>query len=90
MWSEKIRNVAENLRNAGKSYNEIATILNISKQSARNLCLYKPKSIKKKTGPKDKINGFTSYRIRREVNNLKKSEQKVTTTKIIQNCKLDI
>jgi len=46
--------------------------------------------IKKKRGPKVKITGFKSYRVHREIRNIIKYGVKVTTTKIIRNCNLDV
>ena len=90
MRSNEIREIAKNLRNDGRSYGEIARTLHISRQSVYNLCNYKLSAVKKKRGPKQKIIGFTLYRMQREVGNIKSSGKKVTTTKIIANCNLDI
>jgi len=90
MKSNDVRILVKNMRNTGRSYGEIAGILHISRQSVRNLCNYKLNAVKKKRGPKLKINRFTSYLIQREVANIKCSGKKVTTTKIISNCNLNI
>jgi len=78
------------MRTEGKSFADISEVLNITRHSARHLCNYKPKMIKKKRGPKVKITGFRSYRVHREIQNIKKYVEKVTTTKIIRNCNLDV
>ena len=82
MRSNELRKVVINMRNDGLSYGEISGILNISRQSVINMCNYQL-ILHKKRGPKEKINGFTSYLVKREVLNIKMSEEKVTTAKII-------
>ena len=64
MKSNELRKVVINMRNDGLSYGEISGILNISRQSVINMCNYQLILHKKKRGPKEKINGFTSYRVK--------------------------
>ena len=90
MKSKCIRKLALRYRADGKSYNEISDILDISKECARHLCRYKIKSVTIKRGPKCKLNGLDQFRLRKEVQNIKMMQQKVTTTKIMKNCKLNI
>jgi len=90
MRSKEFRELATVMRNQGKSYGDIARTLNVSKQSARNLCNYQLKINKKKSGPKQIISGFGAYRIGRQIRNLKMLGEKVTTTKIINNCNIKI
>ena len=78
------------MRGDGKSYVEIAVVLNVTRQITRHLCNYELSGNKKKRGPKEKIRNFDVYRIHREISNIKKYGKKVTTTKIIANCNLEI
>ena len=78
------------MRNNGKSYGDISAALYITRQSARHLCKYEMKISKMKRGLKEKITGFNSYRVHREIQNIKKFKENVTTTNIIRNCNLDI
>ena len=72
MKSKDIRNLAKEMRNNGKSYGDISAALHITRQSARHLCKYEIKISKMKRGPKEKITGFNSYRVHREIQNIKK------------------
>ena len=90
MRSNEFRDLASVMRNDGKSYADIARALHVSKQSAVNLCKYQLKTSKRKRGPRQIINGIRRYHITREICNLKLLGQKVTTTKIIRNCNLEI
>lgn len=90
MKSEFARKIANRYREERMSFTEIGHILCISKEVARNLCRYKLKSVPLKRGPKLKLKGLDRFRIRREVQNIKNAQQKVTTTKIMTNCRLNI
>ena len=89
MRSNELRKVVINMQNDGLSYGEISGILNISRQGVVNLCNYQL-ILHKKRGPKEKINGFTSYQVKREVLKIKISGEKVTAAKFINNCNLNI
>lgn len=88
MHSDEFRNMAKRLKENGFSYNEIALELSISKKMAINLCNYKKKMMKKKTGPKNKITKKDHVRIKREISKLQNEKKKVFSRKIIQNCDL--
>lgn len=90
MKPEILRNLAQKHRKDGKTYKEIGNILNITDQCARNLCRYSIKKDVRKRGPKFKLQGLDRFRIRREVTIIKTAKEKVTTTKIITNCRLNI
>ena len=90
MRSIELNQLAIKLRKQEKSYGEIASTLEVSRQSAKNLINYKLKLLKTKGAPKPKIRGLDSFRIRREISNLKRDGQKVTTTKIIRSCNLKV
>ena len=81
MRSNELRKIVINMQNEGLSYGEIFLILNISRQSVINMCNYQLILHKKKRGPKERINGFTSYRVKRKVLNIKMSGEKVTLAK---------
>ena len=90
MKSIDIKIVAQRMRTEGKSFVDISEALHITRHSARHLCNYQPNLIKKKRGPEAKITAFRSYRVHREIQNIKKYGEKVTTTKLIRNCNLDV
>lgn len=85
---EKI--LAQKWKSDGKSYNEIASNLKISKQSARNLCVYKCRKPSLKRGPKFKIDSKAKLRIKREISYLKNEGMKVNSPKLIRNCNLNV
>lgn len=90
MRSKVQRDLAEKLKKENKTYGEIGAILGVTKDAARNLCNYKLKVNKKKTGCKPKINSKTRYAMRKEITLLKNEGKKINTTKIIRNCNLNI
>ena len=90
MKSIDIKIVGQHMRTEGKSFVDISEALHITRRSARHLCNYQPKMIKKKRSPKVEITGFISYRVNREIQNIKNYGEKVTTTEIIRNCNLDV
>ena len=73
------------MRIGGKAYGDIVSILNVSRQNARDLCNYQVSMKKKKRGPKQKNSGIRACAVRLEINNIKLSGEKVTTTKVISN-----
>ena len=90
MRSEIERKLAKKLKLEGNTFSQISTILGISKDSVRNLYRYGIKLNKKSTRPKPKVNSKMKYSIRREIALLRKYGKKVNTTKIINNCNLNI
>lgn len=90
MYSEEIRGLANHNRNLGKSYSEIAQILNISRSTVIMLLRYKKKSHKQKTGPKAMIDSKLSLRIKRYIRNSNESGLKVNCHTIMRNCELGI
>lgn len=88
MHSTEFRSLAKKWKENGATYNEIGRRLEISKKSAINLCQYKLKKLKKKTGPKNKITKKLQLKMKREISNILNSGQKVFSQKIIQNCDL--
>ena len=83
------KDIAKRLKGAGRSYKEIADLMNVSRDVARNLC--RPVTlIRNKPGPKGKITKYNKLSIKREVCRLRQLCQKVNSTKIINNCKLSV
>lgn len=89
MKNETQRKVVQSMKSSGSTYNEIADILGITKDSVRNLYRYKCKAITKKRGPKVKLNSSLQLRFKREISNLKKRGEKVNSPKLIRNCNIN-
>jgi len=90
MKTDKEKELAIKWKNEGKSYREISSLLNISRSSAQSLCRYTKKIIKKKRGPKFKLNKANKLHIKRQISNLYLATEKVTANKIKSLCNLDI
>ena len=63
---------------------------NISKNSVANMYYYHGKELKNKCGPKFNISKFEKLRIKREIVNLKKGNEKINSSKIKKSCYLRI
>jgi len=83
------RKLAIQWRTEGLSYSAIATRLSITRDAACNLCSYKLKRIKMKTGPKLKIDKASQLRVKRKICAFNESKEKINTTKLIEECDLD-
>lgn len=83
------RNEVLKLRDEGLTYDEIGTKLNLKWYSVRNICIYKRKSIKKKTGPKRKITKPQGLMMKRRIVLMKEQCERVTSPKIIKECQLN-
>ena len=70
MRSEVERRISKQLKNKGNSYQDIADIMKVSRDVARNLCR-SVLQVKKKTGPKGKITKYNELSIKREVSRLR-------------------
>ena len=70
MTYSNLRNAAKQLKNQGKSYAEIGTILEMPRYAAKNLISYKCKAKKMKPGQKKKINKSAAISIKREISRL--------------------
>ena len=90
MYSEELRHLVRHNRNLGKSYSEIATTLDISRETVKMLLRYQKKSHKLKTGPKTKINAKLGLRIKRYIRNSNENGSKVNCNSIIKNCEIDV
>lgn len=78
------------LRSDGHSYHEIGQILDISRQSARNLCVYKYKKQTMKRGPKFKINQKAKLSIKRSISKMFNNNEKVNSSKILADTCLQV
>lgn len=85
-----VRNIAINLKRQNYSYFKIGSMLGISKDSARNLCVYRTNNNPKKRGPKFKIMPKENLRLKRTISNLMVAGQKINCTKLMDNCELSI
>ena len=84
MISNVIRNLVKYHCNRGKSYTDIADLLNISRNSVISIIHYKLKVNKKKSGPKNKISDKTRLKIKRFVES-SNSEGKIVNCNIVKN-----
>ena len=77
-------------KNEEKSYSEISLMLNISRGLVTSLFRYKKKTIKKRRGPKYKLQKFEKVSINRQIFKLYLSQEQVTANKIKSLCNLNI
>ena len=66
MRSEIEKQLALRLRRKGKSYTEIGNIMDVSKDTARNLCR-KLKECRIKSGPKSYLSRYNEFSIKMKV-----------------------
>jgi len=76
------------LKNNGNSYRTIAKIMSFTKNCVRGICEKRRVSIKRKTGPKPKINASMKLRIKRKIATLKACGEKVNSPKLIRECEI--
>ena len=89
MHEEAVVLLAKKLRAGGKTYAEVGSILGFSLFSARKLCTYE-RCVSRKRGPKFKIMKRTQMAITRKVKHLRDSGQKVVSSKIVTDLKLNV
>lgn len=85
-----MKDIVIKLRNEGKKFKEIASILNITVSSAMHLYKYKAKVHKRKTGPRCQIGKRKSLIIKRFINKSKFSGKKTTCNKILNETGVDV
>lgn len=90
MRSQAEINVIKSLKSEGKSFKEISDIMKLSRNTVIHLYYYDRKTLKKKRGPKFKLSSFEKLRIKRQVAQYKKSNEKVNASKIKKSCYLRI
>jgi transposase len=90
MRSEVERSLAIKWKAEGRSYAEIAELLSITRNEAINLCYYKLKTIKRKSGPPKKLKGYHQLLIKRTICHFHEKKTKVNAPKIIKECNLDV
>ena len=83
------KNEVLSLRNSGWSYIEIASKLNMTWCSVRNLCTYKKKQQKMKRGPKNKITKAIKLSIKRRISSILDNSEKVSSPKIIKDLNIN-
>lgn len=84
------RNMAIQLNEDGYNFNEISSIMNISRFSARSLCQYKLKKNPKKKGSVKKIGKKDGLRIKRQISTFFENGEKVNSRKIKESCNLNV
>ena len=67
MHETSVRKLAMEWKTEGLSYSAIATRLDITRDEAWNLCLYKLKTIKMKTGLKLKMDKASKLHVKRKI-----------------------
>lgn len=90
MFSNEIRKLVEHHHGLGKSYTEIAEIMNISRNSVRSMMLYRKKAQKQKRGPKNIINDHLRLAIRRCTERLNQESKLVNCNVIIKELDLNV
>lgn len=83
------RNLANKLRMDGLTYEKISKIMNLSEESVRSLCVYRRKTIKRKTGPKPKISKRDELAIKRSIFKKIEKSEKVNSPFLIKECGLN-
>ena len=84
------RIIARNLKEQGKSYEEIGTLLGVNKERARHLIRYCSKACPKKSGPKPKITPKFQLRIKRSISSLRERREKINCPKILKDINLNV
>lgn len=87
MRSEDERRLAKQMKDNGKTYQQIADIMQITRSAAQNL-LRTLKEHKDKRGRNFILNNKYKLRIKRSINVLKNRREKVNSRKIINTCGL--
>jgi len=82
MRTEFEKNMVIKLRNEGKSFKEIAYIMNVTINSVGNMYYYQQKNVKNKRGPKPKLTNYEKLRIKRQIAQYTKVVEKINATKI--------
>ena len=75
MRSEFQREIIQNLKSQGKTFNEIANIMKMPRNTIINMYYCERKVTPKKCGPHFGINNYHKLRIKRQVAQLEKEEK---------------
>lgn len=84
------RNLVKKLKEEGNTFLEIGSFLGISKDSAKNLYKYIPKSNLRKRGPRFKINSFSKLSIKRQSSKILLRGEKLNCSKLLNECNIQI
>lgn len=84
------KSLARTLREQGKTYVEIGSILGTNKEHARHLIRYCPTVLTKKRGPKSKITPKFKLRIKRSISSMMVKKEKVNCSKILKDIDLNV
>ena len=85
-----VKNLALAHKSEGRTYTEISKLLQISKNSAINLCSYKHKMFPKKRGLKFTVSKANKLNIKRTIGTLKETNRKRNLKKLKIECSLDV
>lgn len=89
MLSEIQKEKVKLLKNEGYNFSQISTILNITRSAARHCFIYTNTTNPKKRGPRAKFEKKHKLQVKREIGKLKLTGEKVNSTKLVKNCKLN-
>ena len=90
MRSEIEKKLAREWKLSDVSYTAISKKLGITRNSAINLCLYRPKLMLKKRGPKFKISKKEKLQIKRQICTFRERKEKVNSPKLKKSCNLSV
>ena len=85
MYSNEIVNAVRLLKNKGFTFNDISAQMNLSKRAVQSILSRKAVNVKRKTGPKKKIQKKEALMLKREINSLIDEGVKVNSSKIRRN-----
>ena len=88
--SKEIINQILKFKEDGDGYKRIAKKMKLSRDVVRGICLQRSVFHPKKRGRKAKLTKTTKLRIKRCISKLKSNEEKVNSTKIRNDCDLDV
>jgi len=90
MSFKSIREKILQKREVGEKFKDIAIELRKSVSAVIGMASYKPKTFKKKRGPKNKLSKADKLSIKREISKMTSRQEKVNCTKIRSACSLNI
>jgi len=83
-------NFIKKLKDEGKSFSQIAQIMQLTRNSVIHLYYYKKQTLKQKVGPKFKLTKFDKLRIKRQIAQYRNSHEKINSTKLKKSCYLQV
>lgn len=90
MFSDEIRQMVRSMKKNGDKCSDISIIAGISIRSVYSILAYEKKILKKKRGPKFKINARLSTRIKKHIKAENDRGSKVNCATIIKNLNIEV